>query len=144
VREAVFILRSSTKENDFAGHLMSLVDINDVRNAINNNDYNLALSNFNKIKDFIVEIAIEGWNCDTINSSTIKGLEIILNNPNKNFFEKKTYKKFVEEEVNGFYHSRFVEEEVPNNVVGKWLATYAQGNNEGAENFLIRIGNTKQ
>ncbi len=39
-----------------AGELMGLVDPEDIRNAINNNDFELATKNFDKVVDFIVDV----------------------------------------------------------------------------------------
>lgn len=66
--------------SDLDKELMSLVDYNDVVTAINNNDYDLALSNFNKIKDFICATVDKGTQEATnmrypLDSNTIEGFE---------------------------------------------------------------------
>lgn len=54
-RQAVSILSNETDEHNYAKELLSLVDIKMIRKAINTNNYDLALANFNLIKPFIKE-----------------------------------------------------------------------------------------
>lgn len=56
-RMAMDIINSSTKKDNFVKEIMDSVDINDIRNAINNNDFDLALNNFSKIKPILERIA---------------------------------------------------------------------------------------
>ena len=55
-RMAMDIINSSTKKDNFVKEIMDAVDINDIRKAINNNDFDLALSNFSKIKPILERI----------------------------------------------------------------------------------------
>lgn len=52
-RMAMDIIHFSTKENNFVKEIMDAVDIKDIRKAINNNDFDLALKNFSKIKPIL-------------------------------------------------------------------------------------------
>lgn len=52
-RMAMDTIHFSTKENNFAKEIMDAVDIKDIRKAINNNDFDLALKNFSKIKPIL-------------------------------------------------------------------------------------------
>lgn len=53
-RMAVSVINDSTETDDYEKELLALVDMDDIHKAINENDFNLAQSNFNKIKPFIV------------------------------------------------------------------------------------------
>lgn len=55
-RLAVCIVGSSTKENDYEKAILDRVDIKKVVKAINTNDFDLALENYNAIKDILAEI----------------------------------------------------------------------------------------
>lgn len=55
-RMAMDIINSSTTKDNFVKEIMKAVDIKDVRNAINNNDFDLALKNFSKIKPILERI----------------------------------------------------------------------------------------
>ena len=52
-RQAVSICASSSENDDIAKRFMDAVSIDDVKNAINNNDYELARKNFKKIKPLL-------------------------------------------------------------------------------------------
>ena len=52
-RQAVSICASSSENDDIAKRFMDAVNIDDVKNAINNNDYELARKNFKKIKPLL-------------------------------------------------------------------------------------------
>lgn len=52
-RSAVVVCGNSNADHDYAKELMNLVNMDDIRTAINENDYNLAKKNFRKIKKFI-------------------------------------------------------------------------------------------
>lgn len=54
-RYSVRMVASSTNSNDFAGYLLSLVDIDKVHAAINNNDFDLAYENFVSIQPALFE-----------------------------------------------------------------------------------------
>jgi len=58
-RYAVQVILKSTDENNYAKEFLSAVDYEDIKKAINKNDYKLALSNFNKIKPIICQISPE-------------------------------------------------------------------------------------
>jgi len=55
-RMAVNIVTSSTKSHNFAKMLIKAVNMKDVNNAINNNNFTLAMKNFNKITPILNEI----------------------------------------------------------------------------------------
>ncbi len=55
-RLAVQVLGSSDEEEDFASKLIELVNEEDVRDAINNNDWDLAYKNFKKIEEYLISI----------------------------------------------------------------------------------------
>jgi len=60
-------------EKKYGKYILSLVDQEDVIEAINNNDFDLAYKNFKKVEDVIVELA--GVNCNgryPLNATTIK------------------------------------------------------------------------
>ncbi len=52
-RMAMDTIHFSTKKDNFAKEIMDAVDIKDIRKAINNNDFDLALKNFAKIKPIL-------------------------------------------------------------------------------------------
>lgn len=52
-RFAVGICVDSTEQDNYEQELLSLISMEDIHKAINENDFDLALSNFNKIKSFI-------------------------------------------------------------------------------------------
>lgn len=91
-RQAVSIVYNSSTTYDYAGELMSLVNIEDVRNAINNNDKELALMNFNKIKEFLVMIGMDNrddYVFDTISLMTMPSLEYFLSKDVDYWFPSK-------------------------------------------------------
>ena len=58
-RLSVNILASSMPGRDFEAELLSMVDMRNIRKAINTNDFKLAWSNFQAIKPFIVRTMME-------------------------------------------------------------------------------------
>ena len=71
-RFAVVLVADTTKEDDYAGALLSAVNRDDIINAIQNNDFALAYSNFLKIEDIICEIAGENHYDYPLDTNTIK------------------------------------------------------------------------
>ena len=55
-RQAVLILADSTKQNNYAKELLKLIKRSEIKKAINNNDFELAMKNFEKIADLLVKI----------------------------------------------------------------------------------------
>lgn len=68
-------------KNNLDKELMKLVDYKDVETAINNNDFGLALSNFNKIKEYLVGTVYTG-------SNSRHGYRYPLDENNIKLFEK--------------------------------------------------------
>ena len=58
-RVCVNIMASSIPGRDFERELLSMVDMNKIRKAINTNDFNLAWSNFQSIKPFLARTMME-------------------------------------------------------------------------------------
>lgn len=51
------ILAQSTEKQNYEKRLLKLVNMDDIRKAINENNFKLALKNFNKIRPFLIETA---------------------------------------------------------------------------------------
>ena len=120
--DIVYFSDSVGSKNDYATELINLVNIKDVRDAINNNDYDLALINFNKIKKYLVAISCSSvYEPSVISKVTIKGLTKLIKNPDKDYYVK-------DKKVKG------------NTLYDNWLNTYNNREAEGAERFLTRIG----
>lgn len=51
----------ATASNGNAEHLLSLVDMDDIIKAINENDFNLAKQNYDRYKHFIVDTSVAGY-----------------------------------------------------------------------------------
>lgn len=88
-RHAVNIVVASTPENNYADKLIALVDEKDIRNAINNNDYELALKNFNKIKKFVVSTVSDAEMYTPFRKSLLSELEYFLTHPVEKFINVK-------------------------------------------------------
>jgi len=56
-RLSVNILSNSTKKQNYEKELLKLVNMEDIRKAINENDFKLALKNFKKIRPFLNKIS---------------------------------------------------------------------------------------
>lgn len=59
-RFAVNILANTMPGKDYEKELLSLIDIKQIKKAINTNDFNMAWNNFQKIKPFIARTTTEG------------------------------------------------------------------------------------
>jgi len=55
-RLCVILVEQSTKKDDYVKAFLSKVNRTDVKNAINNNDFDLAYKNFKKIEDLLYEV----------------------------------------------------------------------------------------
>ena len=86
-RFAVNIVAYSTKECDYVAELLERVDMEDVKKAINNNDFDLAYQNFSKIKDLLVSYAGTDTNYIPINKTTIKEFEYFITKPLSYWFK---------------------------------------------------------
>lgn len=69
-RIGVYIVRESDKDRDFVSELKALVNTQDIKDAINNNDAVLARKNWDKIKHYIVSILPNKENIYNIYSKT--------------------------------------------------------------------------
>lgn len=115
VRQAILIVWKSNEEHDYAKELMSMVNIDDVRNAINNNDRELALKNFNKIKDFMIEIGRSQRDTpDVLSHTTMEDFEYFISKPIEHWFPST-------------------------DIVGAWLKDYSDDDCYGIESFLSNV-----
>jgi hypothetical protein len=74
-RIAVHLVEQSTPENDYVKALFDAVPRMDIVKAVNENDYDLALQNFKKIEQILLEAAASGSDTDRyypIKAATIK------------------------------------------------------------------------
>lgn len=71
-RFAVQVVSQSTKENNYAKELMSLVDMKDIVRAIDENDFDLAMANFDKIEQFIMDVCPDEAYSFPLGKSNIK------------------------------------------------------------------------
>lgn len=76
-RFAVNVLANSTKEENYAKEILSTVNRTDVKRAINNNDYELAYSNFKKLEPLILEMA-GSYSCFPITKDNINEFHYFL------------------------------------------------------------------
>jgi hypothetical protein len=85
------------------------VDLADIEKAINTNDYDLALSNFNKIKDLICQTTVEG-NRFSLTSTNIKNFLYFVDKINTNgltyWFPSDPIKHWVDRSDNRYYGIR--------------------------------------
>lgn len=63
-RLAVCLVEDSKGPRNFAGELLSLVDMTKIQKAINENDFDLAYENFNRVKEYLISIH-DGKNSDS-------------------------------------------------------------------------------
>lgn len=96
-RMATDIMLFSTGKYNFVEMIMSKVNIDDVRRAINENDFDLALKNFSKIKSTLEEIMSDE---QPINKKRMKAFLFFVGQVKKNglnsFFSKDTEKYWVD------------------------------------------------
>lgn len=112
IRFVMNLVGQSTPQNDFAGHLLKLVNQEDIIKAINTNDFELAKSNFDKISQFICDISANNVAQYPLNSTTIDSF---------NYLIKVGYKHFVPD---SWTH---------------WTTAHREGHGQGAESFLFYI-----
>lgn len=126
-RMAVSIIQSTLNGNDLESELMARVDLHKVREAINNNDFNMALDNYIGFRDFVETFVKAPNTC--INHENLEDFD---------YFIKVTSQKGLEF---WFYE----------NPIEHWMTRFTQDTNEpkdpkvylstslGAERFLREV-----
>lgn len=114
-RTAVSILANSTAKKDFNAEIMALVDIKEVQKAINDNDFDLAKKNWDKIKHYIADNVVYGSYCRTITPENIELIDYFIEKGLDYWFTKNDQK-----------------------ILDNWC-TQPEGHVIGFEEFLIRI-----
>lgn len=92
--------------NDMDGEFLKLVDMKDVSNAINNNDFQLALRNFKKIEKLLLEITPEEEGAYPIDSTNIKQFRHFVKKGLDHWFKEEPMEHWVEHSKEaglGFY-----------------------------------------
>lgn len=109
-RQAVRLAASHREGNDTISELISAVDINDVRKAINKNDAELAAKNFEKIAPIIGKLfPTAGY---TLNKTNLKDFRHFVNRGMDHWFKEKP--------------------------IDHWLAFKSGGSQDGWENFAYQ------
>lgn len=86
-RQSAELVRQTTPENNYLGELMSLVKMDDITKAINENDKDLAARNFARIEDFLIEITQEdNYGFYPIMKETIKGFHKLVDDGIDKYF----------------------------------------------------------
>ena len=88
-RFAVQIELDSSPQKDYTKEILSRVDMKDVERAINENDFDLAYSNFNKIKDLIIRYGGDrkSDNRPLTNQNSINQFEYFITKPLSHWFK---------------------------------------------------------
>jgi hypothetical protein len=117
-RTAVSILANTTKENNYYDDIMKLVDMKDIQKAINDNDYDMAKKNWNKIKKWLIENVDDNKNMNY--SSPIQRDTI------------KLFDYFIEKGVDYWFGK------TDKQILHNWI-TQPEGHEIGFERFLDRV-----
>jgi hypothetical protein len=112
-REVLQILHHSDENFDY---LCTLVEAKDIQNAINNNDYDLALYNFNKIIPFFKNIMGSGTSLKSDNIEKTKKLFTLPSSKLETLLDLttpvKNYKKYKENYSMGYGWERYIESRI--------------------------------
>ncbi len=76
------------KDGDFVNQIMSKIDMKDITKAINQNDFDLALSNWNKIESTILLMTKGGSGFYPIYDDTIKAFHKLIDNGIDHYFKQ--------------------------------------------------------
>lgn len=100
-RLAVIILASDTPEFSYSKELLSKVRMRDVVKAINENDYDLALANFNAIKESLIEMLPDDAVHFPITPGNIKIFEHFISKPMSHWFKQNPLEHWTAEPIDG-------------------------------------------
>lgn len=94
-----FLIASNDINNktEYSKHLFSIISINDIKKAINNNDYVMARDIFLKIESFLLEISNGLENYFPINKNTLKGFKQFVLTGYQNYINDDIIKNWVKE-----------------------------------------------
>lgn len=112
-RIAINFTTKSTEKNNYVDKLLSLVNEEDIINAINNNDKELALKNFNKVKAFIVGHLFEDDSGNPLTKKRLLLFEHFMSKPLNYWFKEDSLTQWTTKEnhqIGGF--ERFLEDKV--------------------------------
>lgn len=94
-RFSVDIVAQGMEGDNYSKELLSLVNMKDIESAINNNDFDLALSNFNKIEKFIIDISpVEPQN-HPLGQNNMKEFRYFVDKGMDHWFDKDSLKHWL-------------------------------------------------
>lgn len=93
-RFSVSIIANSMPGKDFEKELLSLVNMKKIRQAINKNNYKLALENFEAIKPFLERISPEGQNFP-FTTNHMKDFEFFINQGINHWFKEEPIQHWI-------------------------------------------------
>ncbi len=113
-RQSVNLVADSGFGHNYEKRLLKLVDMEDIIEAINENDFNLAYRNFKKIEDFIVEYtSTSSYGFNPLNKETMAGFHTLVERGLGHYFKQEPMDAWLAPKVgyeNGYrtFHERIL------------------------------------